>query len=79
MYNTTLEFLITTTMELATLACTYLGVRLYKQSRKVRLSIIGVPLALNILCYAIYQNKAFFYMAIILIISIPFAWTRKSQ
>lgn len=75
----TLQFILTTFMELATLLCAYLGCRLYKQSRKVRLTIIGVPLLLNAILYGIYETTPFFYLAVILIICIPFAWTRKSQ
>ena len=67
-------------MELATLLCAYLGARLYKKSRAVRLSIVIVPLVLNLALYAYYRTTPFFYMAVILLICIPFAWTqRKSQ
>jgi hypothetical protein len=74
----TLQFLLTTVMELATLLCAYLGVRLVKQDRWVRMTIIGIPLLLNAVLYAIYETTPFFYLAVILLICIPFAWTRKS-
>ena len=74
------EFLLTTIMELATLLCAYLGARLYRKSRALRLSIVGVPLVVNLLCYAYFRTTPFFYLAVILLISIPFAWNqRKSQ
>ena len=80
MNATTIEFLLTTLMELATLLCAYLGARLYQKSRKLRLSIVCIPLLLNVLLYAYYRTTVFFYLAVILLISIPFAWNqRKSQ
>ena len=79
MNNETLLFILTTAMELATLLCAYLGVRLYTKSRAVRMTIVCVPLVLNVLLYAIYRTTPFFYLAVILLICVPFAWTRKSQ
>lgn len=78
MNNETIQFLLTTVMELATLLCAYLGVRLYQQKWQVRMALIVVPLLLNILFYVIYQTTPFFYMGIILLICIPFVWPRKS-
>ena len=75
----TLEFLLTTVMELATLVCAYLGARLYKRSRTVRLSIVCIPLVINLLLYAVYRTTPFFYLAVILLISIPFAWTQRKS
>ncbi|MCH5307946.1 MAG: hypothetical protein J1E37_07645 [Prevotella sp.] len=79
MNETTIQFMLTTIMELATLLCAYLGVRLYKLSRIARMAIITIPLMLNIVLYAVYRTTPFFYLAVILLICIPFAWTRKSQ
>ena len=80
MNNETTLFILTTVMELATLLCAYLGARMYKKSRAVRLSIVIVPLVLNLALYAYYRTTPFFYMAIVLLICIPFAWAqRKSQ
>ena len=74
--NGTILFLMTTLMELATLVCAYLGCRLYNQSRLVRMLIICIPLVLNALLYAVYRTTPFFYLGVILLICIPFAWTR---
>ena len=79
MNDETILFLLTTFMELATLACAYLGARLYNRSRALRLTIVGVPLLLNAVLYAIYQTTPFFYMAVILLIIIPFAWNQKKS
>ena len=65
-------------MELATLLCAYLALRLYKHSWKVRMTIIGVPLVVNTLLYIIYRTTPFFYLGVILLICIPFVWPRKS-
>jgi len=75
----TLQFILTTFMELGTLVCAYLGCRLYNQSRLVRMLIICIPLVLNALLYAVYNTTPFFYLGVILLICIPFAWTKKSQ
>ena len=75
----TLQFILTTFMELSTLVCAYLGCRLYNQSRLVRMLIICIPLVLNALLYAVYNTTPFFYLGVILLICIPFAWTKKSQ
>ena len=73
-----LQFLLTTVMELATLLCAYLGLRLVKKSWKVRMAIIVVPLLINALLYVVYQTTPFFYLAVVLLICVPFVWPRKS-
>ena len=79
MNNETIQFILTTTMELVTLLCAYLGARLYHQSRVVRMLIVGIPLLVNLVCYAIFRTTPFFYLAVILLIIIPFAWNRKKS
>ena len=65
-------------MELLTLACAYLGLRLFKQNWELRMAIIVVPLLANAILYAVYQTTPFFYLGVILLICIPFVWPRKS-
>ncbi len=74
----TLLFILTTVMELATLVCAYLGLRLFKQNRWLRLLLIVVPLLMNALLYAIYRTTTFFYLGVVLLLCIPFVWPRKS-
>jgi len=74
----TIQFLLTTVMELATLVCAYLGLRLFKKNRWLRLAIIVVPLLVNALLYYIYRTTPFFYLGVILLLCIPFVWPRKS-
>ncbi len=74
----TIQFLLTTTMELVTLAAAYLGLRLFRKNWKVRLAIIIVPLLINGILYWIYQTTPFFYLGVILLLCIPFVWPRKS-
>ena len=74
----TLEFLLTTVMELATMLCAYLGLRLFRKNRWLRLGLIVVPLLLNALLYYVYRTTAFFYLAVILALCLPFVWPRKS-
>lgn len=74
----TLQFLLTTLMELATLVCAYLGLRLFRKNWKLRMAIIGVPLAANAVLYLVYDTPTFFYLGIILLLCIPFVWPRKS-
>ena len=78
MNSETIQFLLTTLMELLTLACAYLGLRLFKQNWKVRMAIIVVPLLANAILYAVYRTTEFFYLGVILLICIPFVWPRKS-
>ena len=78
MNSETIQFLLTTFMELATLACAYLGLRLFKQNWKLRMALIVVPLLANAIFYIIYQTTAFFYLGVILLLCIPFVWPRKS-
>ena len=73
-----IEFILTTTMELLTLVCAYLGLRLFKKSWKLRLSLIVVPLLVNAILYIIYQTTPFFYLGVILLLCLPFVWPRKS-
>jgi hypothetical protein len=65
-------------MELATLVCAYLGLRLFKRNKWLRLALIVVPLLLNALLYVVYQTTPFFYLGVILLLCIPFVWPRKS-
>ena len=78
MNTETIQFLLTTTMELLTLVCAYLGLRLFKKSWKLRLALIIVPLLVNAICYAIYQTTPFFYLGVIMLLCLPFVWPRKS-
>ena len=85
------EFLLTTMMELLTLAVIPLALKLFKfprvhadlVSRKaealrkwglLRLLMLLVPLPVNTLLYYAYANVAFGYMAIILVIVLPFVY-----
>jgi hypothetical protein len=74
----TIQFLLTTLMELVTLVCAYLGLRLFKKSWKLRLALIVVPLLVNAILYIIYQTTPFFYLGVILFLCLPFVWSRKS-
>ena len=74
----TVQFLLTTLMELATLLCAYLGVRLFKQNWKLRMALIVVPLLVNAVLYLIYSSTIFFYLGVVLLLCIPFVWPRKS-
>ena len=78
MNTESIQFLLTTVMELVTLVCAYLGLRLFKKSWKLRMSIILVPLLLNAILYLVYQTTPFFYMGVILLLCVPFVWPRKS-
>ena len=76
--QTTLQFVLTTVMELGTMAAAYLGLRLYRQKQWLRLAIIVVPLLANILLYVIYRTAPFFYLGVVLLLCLPFVWPRKS-
>ena len=76
--QTTLQFVLTTVMELGTMAAAYLGLRLYRHNQWLRLAIIVVPLLANILLYIVYRTTVFFYLAVILLLCLPFVWPRKS-
>ena len=78
MNSETLQFILTTTMELLTLVCAYLGLRLFKQNWKLRMAIIVVPLLVNAVLYVVYRTTTFFYLGVILLLCIPFVWPRKS-
>ena len=78
MNSETLQFLLTTFMQLATLLCAYLGLRLFKQNKWLRLAIILVPLIANDILYLVYRTTPFFYLGLILLLCIPFVWPRKS-
>lgn len=69
---------MTTVMELASLLCAYLALRLFKKNWKLRMALIVVPLLLNTLLYIVYRTTPFFYLGVILLLCIPFVWPRKS-
>ncbi len=78
MNNEVLQFWLTTAVELMTLLCAYLGVRLYKKNWKLRMALIVIPLLVNAILYLIYNTTVFFYLGIVLLLCIPFVWPRKS-
>lgn len=78
MNSETLQFILTTVMELATLLCAYLGLRLIKWSWQRRMLLIVLPLLANIILYCVYRTTPFFYLGVVLLICIPFIWSRKS-
>ena len=85
------EFIVTTMMELLTLASVPLALKLFRfkkvhndlMTRKadalrswglLRLGLLTVLLIANTLLYYLYKNTAFGYMAIILLICLPFVY-----
>ena len=74
----TIQFLLTTLMELTTLVCAYAALRLYKKKWQPRMAMLLVPLLANAILYAIYETTPFFYLGVILLLCIPFVWPRKS-
>ena len=78
MNNEVFEFWLTTAVELMTLLCAYLGVRLYKKDWKLRMVLIVVPLLVNAVLYLIYNTTIFFYLGVVLLLCLPFVWPRKS-
>jgi peptidoglycan/LPS O-acetylase OafA/YrhL len=78
MNNEVFEIWLTTAVELMTLLCAYLGVRLYKKDWKLRMALIVVPLLVNAVLYLIYNTTIFFYLGVVLLLCIPFVWPRKS-
>ena len=74
----TIQFLLTTLMELATLVCAYAALRLYKKKWQPRMAMLLVPLLANAILYAIYETTPFFNLGVILLLCIPFVWPRKS-
>ena len=90
------EFLLTTMMELLTLAVIPLALKMFKfgrvkkdlLSRKadalrkwgmLRLLMLLVPLVVNTLLYYMYANTTFGYMAIILVIVLPFVYPSMNR
>ena len=78
MNQDTIQFLLTVIMELGTMLCAYLGLRLFKHNWRLRMALIVVPLLLNGLLYWFYRTTTFFYLGFILLLCIPFVWPRKS-
>ncbi len=78
MNNEVFQFWLTTAVELLTLLCAYLGVRLYKKDWKLRMALIVLPLVVNVILYLIYSSTIFFYLGVVLLLCIPFVWPRKS-
>ena len=78
MNQETIQFILTTMMELVTLAAVYLGLRLFRHNKWLRLAIIVVPMLINTLLYIIYRTPLFFYLGVMLLLCLPFVWPRKS-
>ena len=90
------EFAILTVMELLTIGCIPLALRLLKfkkieadlQERHeeallkwgvLRLSMLEVPLILNTICYYLFLNTSFGYMAIILLLCMALVYPTKEK
>lgn len=89
--ETQTEFILMTVMELVTLCCAFLALRLFKfrkvkndlVSRKapalknwatIRLFLLGTPLLIDTLLYYIYMKATFGYLALILVLCLPFVY-----
>ena len=94
--NEQTEFIITSIMEMLTLACIPLALKLFKFKRvhrelladkykglklwgTVRLGLLLLPMVVNTLLYYMYMNTAFGYMAIILVLCVPFVYPSMSR
>lgn len=86
------QFVLTAAMELLTVVCIPLALRLFKMlGRKVhdaatlrrygllRLAMLVVPLWLNTILYYLFMNAAFGYMAIIILIAMSFVFPTKDR
>ena len=90
------KFLLTTLMELGSLAAAPFGLRLFKYkaihadllNRKepammkwglIRLLILEVPMVADTLLYYIYMNTTFGYLAMILLLCLPFVFPTKNR
>ena len=90
------EFVFTTVMELVTLGCAFLALRLFKfekvrndlVSRRetalkkwgaIRLAILGAPLLFDTLLYYTYMKPTFGYLAIIMVLCLPFVYPSMSR
>jgi len=82
------EFVWATLMELLTLGAAFMGLRLFKFKRVhdelvsrpesllkwgvIRLLVLGVPMVVDTLLYYVYMNPTFGYLAIMLLLCLPF-------
>ncbi len=70
------EFLVTTFMELLTIATIPLSLRFVRRD-KWRILLIMVPMVVNTLLYYLYMSVPFGYLAIILLIASVFVYPKK--
>ena len=94
--NTQMEFIFMTVMELVTLGCAFLALRLFKFEKvkndlvsyketalkkwgTIRLALLGTPLLVNTLLYYMYMKPTFGYLAIILVLCLPFVCPTMSR
>ena len=90
-HNKQAEFIATTIMELATLGCAFLALRMFKfkavrqellslqapallKFGLLRLMLLEAPMLINTLFYYMFMNPTFGYMAIILLLCLPFVY-----
>ena len=74
----TAAMVMTGTMELITLAAIPLTLKYVKHSAW-RIGIIGLLMTLNTACYYLSANVSFGYMAIILLLTMPFVWPKENS
>lgn len=86
------EFIVSTLMELLTLACIPTALRLFKIPKVynslrddylrwalARMMLLGLPLIANTLLYYIYMTTPFGYLAIIILVSMVFVYPSKAR
>ena len=78
MNNETIQFLLTTLMELGTLLTVFLALRQFRDTKWLRFWLIVGPLLVNAALYLIYRTTPFFYLGVVLVLCLPFVWPRKS-
>jgi len=90
--DTQAEFMVSTLMELLTLACIPTALRLFKIPKVrnslrdeyirwalVRIMLLGLPLMVNTLLYYMYMATQFGYLAIIILVSMVFVYPSKAR
>ena len=82
------KFLFTTLMELGSLAAAFFGLRLFKfktiyndlvTRKEPAMMILEVPMLADTLLYYIYMNTTFGYLAIILLLCLPFVFPTQNR
>lgn len=72
------EFYVQYALIAVTLGATYAALKMVKKNPVLRMALLEAPAFANIICYHLFMNASFFYLAVICVIAYAFVYPAKN-